>query len=311
MAHPIDLKRMRYIIEVARAEAITSAGEVLGITQSALSRSIAEVEEALGVKLFHRRPRGIELSEEGVQFVAQAEQILGQVDDLVSDMQASGTEGTGRIRLGISPASNLVHAHRAIRKLASEYPLVTIEIVSGSPQMLCPRLLAGDIHLIIGSSSYLRQWNELEVTSLKELHFACILRKEHPLGGLKSIAEIDVLGYPVILPENFDPVHSDTAKRYALHDLEPPRPRYVTDDINLVYQLISTTDAWFPMMHPSPTFGSLDEHFWLLRDVVEMPTHYLSIARSSLHTANPLTERMLDLIASQFSRETRTHIAPC
>lgn len=302
MAHPIDLKRMRYIIEVARAEAITSASEILGITQSALSRSIAEAEETLGVKLFHRRPRGIELSEEGVKFIAQAERILSQVDDLVSNMQASGGEIAGRIRLGVSPASNLIHAHRAIRKLADEYPQVTVEVVSGSPQALCPRVLAGDIHLIIGSSSYLRQWRELEVTSLQELHFACVLRKEHPLGALKSIAEIDVLSYPMILPESVDPVHSDTAKRYAVHDLGPPRPRYVTDDINLVYQLISLTDAWFPMMHPSPTFGSLDDHFWLLRDVVEMPTHYLSIARCSLYPANPLTKRMLNLIVSQFSQ---------
>ena len=87
MSSPIDLKRMRYIVEVAKAEAITSASENLGITQSALSRSIAEVEETLGVKLFHRRPRGIELSEQGERFVAQAEQILGNVDDLISGIQ--------------------------------------------------------------------------------------------------------------------------------------------------------------------------------------------------------------------------------
>lgn len=302
VSYPIDLKRMRYVVEVARAEAITSAGDTLGITQSALSRSIAEVEDTLGVKLFHRRPRGIELSEQGAQFVAQAERILANVDDLVNDMRASGDEVTGRIRLGVSPASNLVYAQRAIRKLATEYPQVIIEVVTGSPQILCPRLLAGDLQLVIGSSSYLKRWNDLEVTSLKELFFACILRKDHPLKDNTHIAEVDVLAHPVILPENFDPVHSDTAKRYYMHDLGTPQPRYITDDLNLVYQLVASTDAWFPMMHPSPTFDNLDEHFWLLRDVVDMPTHYLSIARSTLHRANPLTERMQNLIASQFSQ---------
>ncbi len=302
MSSPIDLRRMRYIIEVARAEAITSAGENLGITQSALSRSIAEVEETLGVKLFHRRPRGIELSEQGKLFVEQAERILGNVDDLISNMQVSGNEVTGRVRLGVTPASNLVHAHQAIRKLAGEFPQVIVEISTGSPQTLCPRLLAGDIHLIIGSSSYLSRWSELEVTSLNELHFACILRKAHPLARAKNITEIDVLGYPVILPESVNPVHSDTAKRYVIHDLAPPRPRYVTDDMDLVFQLVATTDAWFPMMHPSPTFGNLSEHFWVLRDVVEMPMHYLSIARSSIHTPNPLTEKLFSLIVSQFAQ---------
>lgn len=301
MSIPIDLKRMRYIVEVARAEAITSAGENLGITQSALSRSIVEVEETLGVRLFHRRPRGMELSEQGKLFVAQAERILGDVDDLISDIQAPGNEVTGRIRLGVTPASNLVHAHRAIRKLASEFPQVIVEVVTGSPQTLCPRLLAGDIHLILGSS-YLNRWSELDVISLTELYFACLLRKEHPLANLSNVNELDVLRYPVILPESVNPVYSDTAKRYALHDLDPPKPRYVTDDIDLVLQLVSTTDAWFPLMQPSPTFGSLDEHFWVLRDVVEMPTHYLSIARSSIHTSSPLTEKLLNLVVSQFAR---------
>jgi DNA-binding transcriptional LysR family regulator len=299
MSSPIDLKRMRYIVEVAKAEAITSASENLGITQSALSRSIADVEETLGVKLFHRRPRGIELSEQGERFVAQAEQILGNVDDLISGIQATGDEVTGRICLGVTPSSTLIHAHRAIRQLVKEFPLVGVKVVTGSPQTLCPRMLAGDIHLIIGSS-YLNRWSELDIISLAELHFACILRKGHPLAQLNSISEVDVLGYPLILPESINPVHSDTAKRYAHHDLDPPKPRYVTDDMDLVLQLISTTDAWFPMMQPSPTFGDLDEHFWVLRDVVEMPTRYLSIAKSSIHTTSIMTERLLNLIISQF-----------
>jgi hypothetical protein len=67
-----------------------------------------------------------------------------------------------------------------------------------------------------------------------------------------------------------------------------------------VFQLVATTDAWFPMMHPSPTFGNMSEHFWVLRDVVEMPTHYLSIATSSIHTTSPLTEKLLSLVVSQF-----------
>lgn len=299
MSSPIDLKRMRYIVEVAKAEAITLAGENLGITQSALSRSIAEVEEALGVKLFHRRPRGIALSEQGELFVSQAEQILGNVDDLISDIQASESKVAGRICLGVTPSSNLIHAHYAIRELAKEFPQVEVKVVTGSPQTLCPRMLAGDIHLIIGSS-YLNRWSELDVISLAELHFACLLRKGHPLAQSTSISEVDVLSYPLILPASVNPIHSDTAKRYAHHDLDPPKPRYVTDDIDLVLQLVHATDAWFPMMQTSPTFGDLDEHLWVLRDVVEMPKHYLSIAKSSIHTTSMMAERLLSLIVSQF-----------
>lgn len=58
--HPhLDLKRVRTVVEVARTGSITTAAQTLGLTQSAISRSVAELEVALGQRLFDRLPRGI------------------------------------------------------------------------------------------------------------------------------------------------------------------------------------------------------------------------------------------------------------
>ncbi len=86
MRSQIDLKRMRYIFEVARVEAITTAAKSLSITQPALTRNIAEVEEELGVQIFYRLPRGIELTEEGKELVTRDKQILGDVDNLITEL---------------------------------------------------------------------------------------------------------------------------------------------------------------------------------------------------------------------------------
>ena len=87
----IDLRRLRYIVEAARAKSVTAAAHILAITQPALTRNITEVEEELGVQIFHRLPRGIELTEKGEEFVNRARVILEDVELLSRDMLKNKT----------------------------------------------------------------------------------------------------------------------------------------------------------------------------------------------------------------------------
>ncbi|HEY5646650.1 MAG TPA: LysR family transcriptional regulator, partial [Pseudomonadales bacterium] len=155
MRAQIDLKRLRYIVEVARAESITTAAETLGLTQPALTRSIGEVERLLGTRLFHRLPRGMQLTEVGVQFVERARQILSEMDDLIADVSYSPERVAGRLRLGVAPTAWLAYARPALIRLAAEYPGIKIEIVNGTVQDLCPRLLRGELSCLLSTSSYL------------------------------------------------------------------------------------------------------------------------------------------------------------
>ena len=77
-----DLRKLRHVVGVAEAESFTGAGTVLGVTQSALTKSVAEVERHLDVSLFHRLPRGVRVTEAGEAFVQRARKILADLDDL-------------------------------------------------------------------------------------------------------------------------------------------------------------------------------------------------------------------------------------
>ena len=91
----------------------------------------------------------------------------------------------GRLRIGV--ISSGAAATWALASFARRHHDVAIETCAGTPQSLCPKLLHGELDLIVGSANYLRRWRELEVTVLAPLYFACMLRKDHPL------AEIEVL----------------------------------------------------------------------------------------------------------------------
>ena len=309
MRGQIDLKRMRHVLEAARGQSITTAAETLGLTQSALSRSLAEVEEALGTALFQRLPRGIRLTAAGERFVAGAKRVLGDVETLVSHVRQAGDPLGTRLRIGIAPAGYVSHASDALATFAREHPAVAVEIVPGSTQSLCPRLLNGEFDLIVGSSSYLKRWRELEIRPLVRMHLACMVRPGHPLAAPRDLLrdpardtpregprEIDVLGYPLILPESIEPIYSDIAQRFAHHGLPPFQPRYLIDDFDLVRRIVSATDAVYPLMHPDPQFGRLGRHFALLHDALMVPSHFISLAYASSRPKTAAAQRFEALI---------------
>lgn len=281
----VDLRRMRVAVEVARARAITTAAETLGLTQSAVSRTVAELETALGVRLFERLPRGIQLTPAGQRFVDRARRVLADVDDLVTEVHSSPEHISGHLRLGIGAVGT--HAMNVCAGFAARYPEVAIATVHASDQDLCPRALNGELDLLIGSSSYLQRWRELSVTRLRRLNFACMVRKSHPLAKLTAPAEIDVLRYPLLMPESVEATYSDIAQCYARHGLPSVRPQYVTNNPALIDLLLQSTDAFFPILHPNPDFGGLGKRFHLIHDAVTLPEHYISFARP---THRPRTE---------------------
>lgn len=273
----VDLKRLRTVLEVARTESITTAAQTLGLTQSAVSRMVAELEVSLGQRLFDRLPRGTQPTEAGRRLVAGATRVLADIDDLVSEVANAPNRVVGRLRLGLAPSG--YYATRTLISFVRQYPDVALETAHASEQTLCPRLLNGELDLVLGSSGYLTRWRDIDVSRLATLRFACMLRKDHPLSRIAKPTEADVLGYPLILPESVEPAHSDLALRYAHHALPALKPQYITNNLELIGYLVRSTDAFFPAFHPNDTFGGLDADFLMLRDVVQIPPHDLSFAR--------------------------------
>ena len=76
----MEIRVLRYFLTVVREEGVTRAAEVLHITQPTLSRQLSQLEEEVGVKLFHRGAKKITLTNEGLLLKRRAEEILSLVD---------------------------------------------------------------------------------------------------------------------------------------------------------------------------------------------------------------------------------------
>lgn len=94
------LLQMTYFLTIADTGSITKAAEYLFISQPALSKQIAMLEEEIGTKLLKRKPRGVVLTEAGIQFAKDCRKIMSQIDEAVTRAAAIGNAQPRTIRIG-------------------------------------------------------------------------------------------------------------------------------------------------------------------------------------------------------------------
>ena len=142
----VNLELYRVFYMVAKCGSLTRAAEELYISQPAVSQSIKQLENQLGVSLFNRTHRGMELSAQGGKVIFyKIEEALGLFNEAELMLSQINSSATGTIRIG---ASDTIFEHVLADKIVEfrrEYPAVKIELISDySPQAL-ERLKAGEI----------------------------------------------------------------------------------------------------------------------------------------------------------------------
>ncbi len=96
----MEIRVLRYFLTVVREESITKAADVLHITQPTLSRQLSQMENEIGVRLFHRGTRKITLTNEGILFRRRAEEILQLVDNTEKELVEQEEQIEGKITIG-------------------------------------------------------------------------------------------------------------------------------------------------------------------------------------------------------------------
>jgi len=128
----MELRHLRYFIAVAEEGHITRAAERLGMQQPPLSQQIRALERELDVQLFHRKPRGVEMTAAGRALFTDARSILGHIDDALATARRTARGEQGRISVGFT-TSVALHPliPRVIREFREAFPLVSVTLAQG------------------------------------------------------------------------------------------------------------------------------------------------------------------------------------
>ncbi len=121
----VELRHLRCLVAVVDTGGFTDAAIELGVSQAAVSRTLAGLERALGVRLLHRSSRSVTLTPAGTQVVARARHLLAGVEDLVREA------ATGHTRLRVGHAWSALGRHTAAfqRRWAQEHPETELQLI--------------------------------------------------------------------------------------------------------------------------------------------------------------------------------------
>lgn len=197
----IDLqpKQLRHFLEVVETGSISSACEVLNITQPALSKSIKQLELRLGVDLFDRLPTGVVLTRYGKIFARRASLMEMEYRHALTEIDAAKNGAAGTIRIGAGPGWIDTLLPPAITEFQNDHPRIKFTLESGVIDTLIPRVLSGDLDVICCSLDF-PSHPELIKEHMVDMKHAIFASLDHPLSKQEIIVPEDLGKYPWITP---------------------------------------------------------------------------------------------------------------
>ncbi len=204
----MELRTLHYFTVVARELNITRAAEKLNMSQPPLSNQIKALEEELGVQLFIRGKRHLELTEEGALLLRRAVQMQELADKTRQEL-ASLREGmTGTIYLSMVEGRAPFLAAQWIAGFREEFPLVRYNLWNGSSDDVLDRLRKGLADLAVIAAPY--DTEHLEGFPVGREPWAAMLHPDHPLakGSGDTISLSSLVGEPLIVPSRKSRIES-------------------------------------------------------------------------------------------------------
>lgn len=181
----MELRQIRYLLEIVRGGGFTRASEALGISQPSLTIAVQKLEDELGVTLINRQERKLSLTAEGRAFVARAGQIEELVKGTVHEMEEFRGLERGEVRVGIPGMLATHHFPGMIAAFRERYPSLKLSVVSAGAHSIQSLIESGDLDVGVVADSGFPAWAESRAVIREEM-VAC-MAASHPLSAKLSI----------------------------------------------------------------------------------------------------------------------------
>jgi LysR family cyn operon transcriptional activator len=194
----MELRQLRYFVEVGRLKSYSLASKSLYITQSTISQQIRKLEEELGVELLTRDTRHVALSDYGEQFYPHAVKILEEAEVSVDKIRDVKNLYAGTLSVGSTYSFGPL-LMQTILDFYRQYPHVHLQLINTSKAQLIQMLLNRELDIAL---SYKSPMDDERIESrLLFQNELCLIGREDMLAGCENPAPVEALGrYPLALP---------------------------------------------------------------------------------------------------------------
>jgi len=197
----INIGRIRAFINVAETRSVSMAAEQLNRTAPAVSKSIHELEAALGATLLIRSSRGMSLTSAGQTFLVRAKLALAELENGADEIATQTGQVQSKLVVGALPNGSQPIVSLAAARFLKQWPKVGLSIRGGSHDSLFAAVRSGDMELLVGvlPDDEGREGLVTEVLFKDEL--AVIVRPDHPLDGRRKLKSNELGDQKWLVPD--------------------------------------------------------------------------------------------------------------
>ena len=215
----LNLDALKVFLAVAEHGSFSEAGRQLHLSQPAVSQIIQGLERQLGLLLFIRQGRAVQLTEGAHVLVSMARELMTSAQRVEQTMLSLQGEVVGEMSIGCSTASGKYLLPGLVARFRKEYPQVKINVVIGSRESVINKLLGGEVSL--GVSSKQIEHNDLEYQNFFKDDVILIVPASHPWARNRKIFPDDILDEPLILREDLAGTREVLIESLRAHDISP------------------------------------------------------------------------------------------
>jgi DNA-binding transcriptional LysR family regulator len=221
MSTHITLRQFRYFIAVAESGSVAAASRMLAIAQSALTKSMQELEDELGAQLFERSSRGMALTPRGHRFLAGARKVIASVAEATRQRAERGGAGpSGVLAVGVTSLVAGYYLSPLFSRFRRACPEVEVFVTEDAPRFLEHLLINGELDVAIMLSNALSEPQALVAETLTRSPNRVWLASDHPLATREELTLADCAASDQVVLEA-DRIDELLAVVWARHQLKP------------------------------------------------------------------------------------------
>jgi DNA-binding transcriptional LysR family regulator len=232
------LRQLQFFTAAAEARSVTGAARALSISQSAVTEAIRALEDDLGVTLFDRQARGLEITHKGSLFLRHARQILADVATARQAFREAAEEAAGRLSLGVTSLVAGYVLSDILGRFRRSFPQVEVQVVEDNGDYLQHLLIGGELDVAVLLTSSVRDRMALQVETLVVSPYRLWLPLGHPLAERAAIALGDLAAEPLI-QLMVDEIEESTRRLMAALAVKPA-VAFRTRSVEAVRSLVAT-----------------------------------------------------------------------
>jgi DNA-binding transcriptional LysR family regulator len=235
----MELRHLRTIVAVAEHGSFTKAAEELHLAQSAISQQIRRLEAELGMEVFRRSSRSVEVTAEGQVILDHARRVLAEVDDMHSQLAELTGLLKGRLSIGGMYPFGRYDLYGVLADFRAQHPGVEIHMVEDTQDQILAKLRTDELDAAFTSVDTDDLGDEFAATLIWEEEFVVAAKPGHPIARLDWVTLEQLADEPIIAYRDNSALRRRLEGAFTKRGLSPSNA-FVCTEMGAVRELAST-----------------------------------------------------------------------